>query len=100
MSDVRLFTSTEDAIAYGKALRAQTAPDDFQTLVRSWLVASFAADNAPNAQAKVMLATRSQSLREAVKAFLWPETNGDIFKSVRTPDLNEATATEEVACPS
>lgn len=56
---------------YGRHLRMALGPgpDSFQTLVRTWMVSQRAAANAISPQAKVILATRCQLLREAVEAF-------------------------------
>ena len=69
-SDIPLFRSTEEAEAFGRALRLRIGPDDFQTLVRTWLVSELAAREAVSLQAKANLAVRSQTLREAVQEFL------------------------------
>ena len=60
-------------MVYGRGLRAVLGPDEFQTLVRTWMVAELAARESLIPQAKVLLATRCQTLREAVQAFLFPD---------------------------
>jgi hypothetical protein len=72
-SDIPLFASTEEAERFGRELRRVIAPNEFQTLVRVWLVTELAAKEAADPQAQVFLATRSGKLREAVQTFLFPD---------------------------
>lgn len=72
-SNIPLFASTEEAERFGRELRRVIAPDEFQTLVRVWMVTELAAKEAINPQTKVFLATRSGKLREAVQTFLFPD---------------------------
>lgn len=83
--DVPLFDGTEAAIGYGKELRRITGSDEFQTLVRTWMVTELAAREAKHPQSKVNLATRSGHLREAVTEFLFPEG-----MAIQVPDENLA----------
>jgi hypothetical protein len=74
MNSVPLFRGTEEAVAYGHALRDEIKGSDyrqngFEILVFAWLVCQKAVNNAISANAKVMLATRCQLLRESVEAF-------------------------------
>jgi hypothetical protein len=71
VSHIPLFASTEEAERYGRELRRVIAADEFQALVGSYFISELAAREAINPQAKVHLATRSQTLREAIQAFLF-----------------------------
>lgn len=94
MSDVPMFNGTEDAMRYGRHLRRALSPDhdQFQTLVRTWMVSQRAVANAINPQAKVILATRCQLLREAVEAFF--ETRTDSSAGLSTNDSQLSTVLE------
>lgn len=72
-SNIPLFASTEEAERFGRELRRVIAADDFQTLVRVWLVTDLAAKEAVSPQTQVFLATHSGKLREAVQTFLFPD---------------------------
>jgi len=71
--DVPLFRSTEEAMEYGRGLRRVLEPDEFQTLVRTWMASSLACTEAPDQRAKILLATRCQLLREAIQEVLFPD---------------------------
>jgi hypothetical protein len=83
--DIPLFRNTEEAEKFGRELRRVIAPDEFQTLVRTWMVSELAAREAINPQAKANLAFRSQTLREAVQTFLLPD--GLVVRPLEIPEV-------------
>jgi hypothetical protein len=89
-SDVPLFSGTEDAMRYGRELRRVIAPDEFQTLVRTWIVSQRAYGDAGNLQAAAALAFRVQTLREAIQAFLFDEQQIPHTKDAKVTKLDEA----------
>src|SRR4051794_30909984 len=96
--DVPIFSGTEDALNYGRHLRRVILErDDFQTLVRTWLVSQRAVANAVNDQAKVILATRCQLLREAVEAFLFPNELGLTSTTGHRAQGDPATGSDDEA---
>ncbi len=66
--DIPLFENTQAALAYGRSLSLS----DFPTLVRTYFATQHAMAEVENhgLQAKADLAYRSQTLREAIEAFL------------------------------